>query len=125
LKAGDLAGLSIGYTVPPGGAERITGGRRLTKVKLHEVSVVAIPMNDGARVTSVKSGIPFPVFQVRSDLESWLQESGMPRRAAEKIARGGWPALKQHDEAKSADAAATLLRRIEAATRDLTALAKG
>lgn len=58
LKAGAINGLSIGYRIAPDGAapdERRPGITKLTKIDLREISLVGMPMNVEARVTSVKS----------------------------------------------------------------------
>lgn len=57
VKAGAVSGLSIGYVVTGFEMER-TGAtviRRITEVKLIEISVVTFPANDLARVSDVKS----------------------------------------------------------------------
>jgi HK97 family phage prohead protease len=58
LKAGTIKGLSIGYTLPYG-TGKITygddGTRTLKEIHLHELSLVAVPANPRATVTSVKS----------------------------------------------------------------------
>lgn len=85
VKAGDVSGLSIGF-------EPVRKKRRddlvieLLEVKLWEVSVVSFPANPKARVTNVKC-------HSRADVERLLREGGLPRKAAEKIAAGGWPLL--------------------------------
>ena len=49
-------GLSIGFTIPPGGSEMRSDGVRLLKeIKLYEISAVVFPMNEMATVTSMKS----------------------------------------------------------------------
>lgn len=58
LKAGAIGGLSIGYRVLPGGAAedpKDPGVRVLTKVGLHEISLVTMPMDINAKITSVKT----------------------------------------------------------------------
>lgn len=52
LDAEAITGLSIGFSIKPGGAEydRQAGVRRLTDLELFEVSLVAFPANDAARV---------------------------------------------------------------------------
>ena len=87
IKAGDVTGLSIGYDVAQGGAKQTATGRTLTKLHLHETSVVTVPMDPRARITGVKS------LGSRADLEDLLRETGLARGAAKKIAAGGWPAL--------------------------------
>lgn len=59
IEGGFLDGLSIGYQ-PIAYTHEKSGGttvRHLTEIKLHEISLVAFPMNEGARVdpSSVKS----------------------------------------------------------------------
>ena len=74
LKHGAMSGLSIGYTVPKGGAD--TGEnedqRILKKIDLVEISVVARPANDLARVTAVKSEIDG--INSIQDAENFLRE---------------------------------------------------
>jgi HK97 family phage prohead protease len=59
LKAGSIKGLSIGYTLPPESSGKVTyssdGTRTLKEVRLHEISLVAVPANPNAIVTTVKS----------------------------------------------------------------------
>lgn len=61
VRGGYLDGLSIGYrvlkSIEPTTEEQGRGAfRRLTQVGLHEVSLVAFPMNEGARVTDATKG---------------------------------------------------------------------
>ena len=103
LKAGDVSGLSIGYKVASGGFKFQDRTRLLTDVDLFEVSVVSIPANARARTTSVKS------FGSRSEFEEALREEwGLPRKAAKKLAAGGWSALAGDDEEEAAAAAAAV-----------------
>jgi HK97 family phage prohead protease len=57
LKAGAVDALSIGFSVPAGGAllDRKTGQRRLREVDLWEISLVTFPANEFARVARVKA----------------------------------------------------------------------
>ncbi|HTF69707.1 MAG TPA: HK97 family phage prohead protease [Edaphobacter sp.] len=59
LKAGSIKGLSIGYTLPSESSGKTTynadGTRTIREIKLYEVSLVAIPADPRAIVTSVKS----------------------------------------------------------------------
>lgn len=87
VRAGDLDGLSIGFDIPKGGAEFVEGRRMLREIALMEVSLVAMPAARRARVTAVKS-IAGP-----DELRDILRNSGLPHRAAEKIAAGGWAVL--------------------------------
>ncbi|MBF9029875.1 HK97 family phage prohead protease [Rhodobacterales bacterium HKCCE3408] len=96
LRAGDLDGLSIGFRVAKGGASinHKTGIRTLTELDLYEVSAVAIPANEDARITSVKS------IGSATELRDALRDLGVPYRAASKIVAGGWPMLKGLDPAE-------------------------
>lgn len=94
LRSGDLNGLSIGFTVADGGAKRGAGGvRELTDIELHEISLVAIPAARSARVSSVKA----LELKSRAELRDLLREAGLPKAAADKISRGGYPALSGDD----------------------------
>lgn len=55
MKVGSIGSLSIGFTIEPGGAEFVNGIRLLKKIKIWEISLVTIPMNENAVVTSIKS----------------------------------------------------------------------
>jgi HK97 family phage prohead protease len=96
MKAGDVDGLSIGFRIAEGGAEfddkrRI---RRLKEIELLEVSVVALPANERARTTAVKSISPEMVTTKR-ELENALRDAGFSNSFAAYVA-AGWqaPALR-------------------------------
>ncbi len=96
MKDGALS-LSIGFRVPNGGAEYQSNGTTLLKqIDLFEVSLVALPANSAAKITSVKSIRPENI----RDLETGLRELGFSNREAKCIASKGWAALAgdQHDE---------------------------
>jgi len=91
VRKGDLSGLSIGYVVPEGGATRVGGTVYLTEIKLLEVSVVAVPAAENARI----------VLKDFSDLgkfADFLQGVGVSRREAEFVARKAWPGLSSTPE---------------------------
>ncbi|MCU0907168.1 MAG: HK97 family phage prohead protease [Rhodobacteraceae bacterium] len=81
LRAGDISGLSVGF-IP-----QETRGDTFTRVRLLEVSLVAIPSADRARVAEVRH------LQSRAELRDVLIDAGLARGAADKIARGGWAGL--------------------------------
>lgn len=81
LKAGDVTGLSIGFHA----VQR--KGNLLVEANLVEVSLVTIPAADRARVREVRS------LASRAELRDLLIDQGLPRGAADKLSRGGWPAL--------------------------------
>lgn len=75
LKHGAMSGLSIGYRVPPGGsADGEDGTRKLLKIELVEISIVALPADDAARVDlgSVKSQID--ELKTIRDVEGFLRD---------------------------------------------------
>ena len=102
MKDGVLDGLSIGYTVLPGGATFDKGVRHLTGLKLWEVSVVTFGMNTLARVEAVKSQIErFEKFGTARDLEKCLRDVGFSKSAAAAIAAGGFKALRGGRDAQA------------------------
>ena len=110
VKAGDATGLSIGFQVEPGGMSKTATGRALSRLRLHEVSIVATPMDPSARITSLKA------IEVKSvaDLRALLRDAGLSRGAAEKIAGPGWAALSGEPDAPVPDpAAAEFLKALD------------
>lgn len=57
LAEGDIGGISIGFETLKSEA-RAGGTRHITKVKLHEISLVAMASIPGARVTKVRTRTP-------------------------------------------------------------------
>lgn len=88
LRAGDVGAFSIGYMVPRDGFEVRGDVRYLKKIDLREISVVTLPADPGARVTSVKSLDDKPAT-VRQ-FEQMLQAQGFTRREAARIATKGF-----------------------------------
>lgn len=96
LSAGDLNGLSVGYTVPPGGARVALGGvKQLQQIDLEEVSVVSLPSDRDARVLTVKSRVIKPA--TLRGLEEALEELGYSRREARNISSKGFAGLAEPD----------------------------
>lgn len=96
---GALAGLSIGYRVPSGGRRYDGKANVLTQIDLGEVSLVTLPMNDRATISSVKS-----IHGVR-DLEDLLREgAGLSSRKAKAAAGAAWRALNQADDDTAGEA---------------------
>jgi len=73
MKAGALDAMSIGFNIPPGGYEYNdkTGVRSIKEADLWEISVVTFPMNDKARVTTVKSVTPFQDLPLADRGRAW------------------------------------------------------
>jgi HK97 family phage prohead protease len=108
VRAGDVRGLSIGFRTTR--AEPIPGGgRRLTAVTLLEISLVSLPAAPEARVREVKQ------LASLAELRDLLRDAGLARAAADRIARGGWPALAELDP--ETEARGALLAELKAATR--------
>lgn len=86
--AGDLNGLSIGYTTPKGGREYMGKGVfHLKEVEVWEVSIVSLPMNPAAQIEAVKQ------IESKSEAVEFLKNAGLSRKAAQRFASGGWSAL--------------------------------
>lgn len=75
MKAGALDGMSIGYSVKEvvNGTKPTEPRRLLKKIDLIEISVVTFPMNDKARISTVKS---FDEFRSLADIEGYLRDAG-------------------------------------------------
>jgi len=110
LKQRDVSGLSIGFVVAKGGSKlSLEGYRILTGLDLWEVSVVALPANQRARVSDVKS------LQTKSELIDLLRDGGLSKAAAARVAAGGWPALGSDETGDLND----LAKAIQAQTEEL------
>ncbi len=109
LRAKALGGMSIGYRVPAGGAEpdeKRRGVTRLKKVDLREISLVTMPMNIEARVTSIKSILEAGNMPTIREFEEFLRDSGgFSKSLAAAIASKAAPHLRGEPEAKANDAA--------------------
>lgn len=107
LKAKALGGMSIGYRIPAGGAEpheKKPGIMRLVKVDLREISLVTMPMNIQARVTTVKSILDDGKLPTVREFEEFLRESGFSKTLATAIAGKATPHLRGDPEATADDA---------------------
>ena len=72
MKMGAISGLSIGYRVRDDSWDRVTSIRTIKKADLVELSVVTLPMNDSARIATVKA---IEDLETLSDIERHLRES--------------------------------------------------
>ena len=73
LKMGAISGLSIGFMTREDAFDQKTGVRTIKKGDLWECSLVTFPMNDAARVSSVKSVEQIINFKTA---ERYLREAG-------------------------------------------------
>jgi HK97 family phage prohead protease len=74
-----ISGLSIGFITRDDSYDRVTGVRTIKKADLLEVSLVNFPMNDSARVQTVKG---IETIENLRDAERHLRDSGMSRAEA-------------------------------------------
>ena len=119
-KDGALA-LSIGYTVPPGGAELVNGARLLKQIDLVEVSLVAIAANPNARIVSVKSAFD-PSNPNPRDFERAARDVlGLSAREAKRLMSSGWNGLVRDEQPDDSEE----LARIAASLTAITATLQG
>lgn len=92
MKARIIDGLSIGFDILPGGAKVGEDGiRRISQIKLWEVSLTPFPMNQSALVSAVKE-----IEKVKSirELEDLLRDAaGLSRSQAKLHASAIWKTL--------------------------------
>lgn len=100
LKMDTLDGLSIGYLEQESTTDK-GGVRHLEKLDLFEVSVVTFPMNELARVDSVKDRIGHGV--TKRELASILRDAGFSRLQAEALVARGYGGLTQSDSGDQDD----------------------
>jgi HK97 family phage prohead protease len=98
LKAGELDGLSIGFSVKSlryGDTSKDEPARTLTEIELWELSIVTFPANDRARITDAKSDL--------RTFEAWLRETHGYSKGDAATAVAG---LKKYDAFRRRDAGA-------------------
>ena len=99
MKHGAISGLSIGFNIATGGAEEIEGGgRRINKVKLEEISIVAFPADSAARVAVVKNEIE--AIESLRDCEHFLRDAGFSRAMAKAFIGQCRPLYQREAEAE-------------------------
>lgn len=116
LKDGALTGLSIGFQTRDASRDPATGVRRLERVDLHEISLVALPMNPLARVVSVKADD----VRTQRDFERFLRDAGWSRDRAKALSKGFAPAQggrRDADRQAAAQLAEFVRTRAEAISR--------
>lgn len=95
LKAGAIDGLSIGFSIPSGGAEMKSDGTRLIKeVDLHEVSIVTFPCNAKSTVSAVKSIEDMTEREFEKSLRDVV---GLSQKQAKALMSGGYAAMNRDD----------------------------
>jgi len=107
LREKAIGGLSIGYRFVPGAAEqdpKRPGVTRLKKVDLREISLVTMPMNIEAKVTSVKSILDAGNLPTVREFEDFLRDAGgFSKSLAAAIAGKAAPHLRGEPEATAND----------------------
>jgi len=122
LKAGELDGLSIGFSTRKYKMDEETGIRTLTDIQLYEVSLVTFPANDPARVTGVKAAGDLPTER---ELERWLQrEAGFSDAQAKTIIAKGYRAV-QREAASTVPPLGDLLQLLQQRAATFTEGAQG
>jgi HK97 family phage prohead protease len=98
MKEGEIDGLSVGYRTVTAEWDKELEVRRLTEVKLYEVSVVTFPMNESALVSRVKQ------LADPRELENAFQLAGLSRSDSQKAVSAvkSWLALGDPDLADTA-----------------------
>lgn len=108
MKMKALSGLSIGFMTREDSFDQKSGIRTIKKGDLYEVSLVTFPMNDAARVQSIKA--LDQITDLRS-VESYLRESGLSRVAANAIVGRIKTLLQRESDAEDTKALVTALQR--------------
>jgi uncharacterized protein len=91
-KVGFTMGISIGYRVPPKGADFVENVRELREVDVFEWSITPFPMNKRARVTGIKSAAIAELTE--RDFERLLRDAGLSARDAKAVISRGFRSLK-------------------------------
>lgn len=109
MKQGAVSGLSIGYSIYPGGIayDAKQDAYLLSNLELWEVSLATFPMNTSARVDTVKSAIARGVKPTIRDVERTLRELGFTATMAKAIAKIANERLELCDLDQHRDGAAT------------------
>lgn len=109
LKHGAVNGLSIGYRIPPGGAEVKDGIRYLKTIDLVEISVVEAPADLGATVADVKL-FHTDLTSERTMEKALREQLGLSKRQAKRFMSEGMAGLAKSDAEEEAQEIAKALR---------------
>lgn len=89
--------MSIGYTIPDGGARYVGDVRVLSAVDLVEISLVSVPANADARITEIKTAYACNTIR---EFEALAREAlGLSSRDAKAVASKAWPVLDRDGRA--------------------------
>ncbi|MGB7285483.1 MAG: HK97 family phage prohead protease [Salaquimonas sp.] len=104
MRTGAVDGLSIGFRTIRSRQDPLTGSRRILEADLWEISVVTFPMQESARIKSVKSMPSCVAWQAKQnptirEFERWLvRDAGLSRGDARLVVTKGYRhALSQRD----------------------------
>lgn len=117
MRAGAVDGLSIGFRTVRARNEKSSGFRRVIEADLWEISVVTFPMQQNARIDSVKRALARELPTTR-EFEHWLtRDAGLTRGDAKTVIAKGFAHLAGVRDASGASTG--LVARIRAATGQL------
>ena len=94
LKDGALHSMSIGYRVIHEEYDRKSGINTLNEISLHELSLVTLPANAAAVVSSVKNADGSPDIR---EIERVLRDAGFSRREAKAFISEGFKSLVREE----------------------------
>ena len=113
MKMGAISGLSIGYRVRDDSWDRVTSIRTIKKADLVELSVVTLPMNDSARIATVKA---IEDLETLSDIERHLRDvCGFSKSEATALVSRVKSVVGRSDSGENAVQELAQLRRIVSA----------
>ena len=95
LKDGALHSMSIGYRVINEEYDRKTGVNTLNEISLHELSLVTLPANASAVISSVKNADGSPDIR---EVERVLRDAGFSRREAKAFISEGFKSLTREED---------------------------
>ena len=95
LKDGALHSMSIGYRVINEEYDRKTGVNTLNEISLHELSLVTLPANASAVISSVKNADGSPDIR---EVERLLRDAGFSRREAKAFISEGFKSLTRDED---------------------------
>lgn len=120
LKMKALTGLSIGYEIVKSKWDDANKTRLIQEANVFEVSLVTIPGNDAARVTSVQSAAER--IATPREFEHFLREAGYSRTAAKAITASGFKQANPNPRDADGESHTGLLASLRAANQALTTL---
>lgn len=100
MRAGAIDGLSIGFKTVRAKQGKQNNVRRILEADLWEISIVTFPMQETARVESVKASFNKTTKPTIREFERWLvREAGLSRADAKTVITKGYSHLASRREA--------------------------